>query len=344
MINVLIVEDSAVVRDYLYYLLSSDPDVNVVGTASDGQQAVELAKKLVPNVITMDIHMPRMNGLEATRRILEVVPTPIVMVSADWNPEAIDVTFKALEAGAVTILETPKGFGDPNHAAMAKKLVQTVKTMSEVKMVRRRPQIRQTDTTNTIAVATAADIRYVAIGTSTGGPVVLQSILSALPATFPVPILIVQHITKGFTQGLVDWLQASTRLTVQLARHGVRPVPKHVYIAPDDMHMGVDRQGCIALSHDAPEHSLRPAVSYLFRSLAAHYSQSTVGILLTGMGKDGASELKMLRDRGAITIAQSQDSCAVFGMPGEAVKLNAATYTLNPAELTQKLVELVSAL
>ena len=274
MIRVLVVEDSSVVRALLVHILRSDPDIEVIGTASDGAEALEFIAGQKPDVVTMDIHMPRVDGLEATRRIMETQPVPIVIVSANWNADEVATTFRAMEAGAVALVEKPRGMGHPDSEAMAAKLVQTVKTMSEVRVVRRWARARPAGSASAAPPAsdlrrTTAPLHLVAVGVSTGGPPVLQTILSGLPKDFPVPLLIVQHIAAGFIGGLVDWLGPATGWPVHVAVHGQEPLPGHAYFAPDGAQMGIERSGRrIALSEDAaPENGLRPAVSYLFRSV-----------------------------------------------------------------------------
>ena len=182
----------------------------------------------------------------------------------------------------------------------------------------------------------------IGIGASTGGPPVLQTILAALPKDFPVPLLIVQHIAPGFVAGLVEWLNQTTGLKVHVAAYGVQPLPGHVYLAPDDFHMGIRAGGEIALSREQPENGLRPAVAHLFRSLADVCGPRAVGVLLTGMGKDGALELKKLKDCGAFTIAQDRETSVVHGMPGEAISLGAAVRVLPADKIAAALIEQVN--
>ena len=347
MINVLIVEDSSVVREFLIHILSADPDIRVIATAHDGEEALEAVRRHQPDVITMDIHMPKMDGLEATRRIMETDPTPIVIVSGSTDPNETAMMFRAMEAGALAVLMRPNGIGHPHYEATAKELVQTVKLMSEVKVVRRWPRARQHDAPVPRPVQTGlarapARVRIVAIGASTGGPPVIETILSALPKDFPAPVLIVQHITAGFVRGFIEWLAQSANLPVQLATHGELMRPGHVYIAPDEHQMKVGRNGKIVLTHDAPENGLRPSVSYLFRSIADNYGGDAVAGLLTGMGRDGAEELRLLKGKGAITFAQDKESSVVHGMPGEAIKLGAATFILPPDKIAAMLVNLAN--
>ncbi|MGR9115623.1 MAG: chemotaxis-specific protein-glutamate methyltransferase CheB [Gammaproteobacteria bacterium] len=344
MINVLIVEDSPVVREFLLALLSADPDIRIVGLANDGMQAIEAVKYYRPDVITMDIHMPKMDGLEATRRIMETYPTPIVIVSGSTDPNETATTFRAMEAGALAVLRRPNGIGHPDHHSMAKELIRMVKMMAEVKVVRRWPRSRNVLSVSKLPeikpVDKSTSIQVIAIGASTGGPPVLQMILSALPRDYFLPILIVQHMTPGFIQGFVDWMAQSMSLRIQLAVHGEYIVSGHVYVAPDVFQMKINRGGQIILNKDEPEHNFRPSVSYLFRSLAENYGGNVAACLLTGMGRDGARELKLLREKGALTVAQDKDSSAVYGMPAEAVRLGAAKYALSPEKIAALLVQL----
>lgn len=346
MIRVLVVEDSPVIREFLVRLLSADPQISVIGTANNGEEALQAVTNWRPDVITMDIHMPRMNGIEATRQIMETYPTPIVIVSGSQDPKEVETTFHAMEAGALAILERPMGQGHPHHLATVRELVQTVKLMSEVKVVRRWRHTPRLTLACPIAPEmnlrkATENIRLVAVGGSTGGPPVIQTILSDLSKDFPVPILIVQHMAAGFIPGFVEWLAQQSDLSIHIATHGEQTLPGHVYIAPNGFQMKVDRGGRILLSKDEPENGHYPSVSYLFRSVVSVYGRNSVGVLLTGMGKDGAEELKLMKNEGAVTIAQDRESSVVYGMPGEAVRLGAATYVLSPERIAAALTSLV---
>ena len=348
MIKVLIVEDSQVVRDFLTYILSSDPDIQVIGTASNGEEAVKAVEDKKPDIVTMDINMPKMDGFEATRIIMETNPIPIVLVSASWDPKEVEKTFLAMDAGALAAVRKPVGIAHPDYKDQAKELIQTVKLMSEVKVIRRQSRIKRGKgipaglAVNDLIPSTT-DVKVVAIGASTGGPPVIAAIISGLPKDFRVPLLIVQHIAPGFVQGFADWLTNSTGFPVRIAAQGESPLSGHAYVAPDGVHMGMNTSGRIALVKSEPENGLRPSVSYLFRSVAEVFGKNIVGVLLTGMGKDGAYELKMMKEKGAITIVQDRESCVVYGMPGEAVNLNAATYVLSPPKIAELLAGLLKA-
>lgn len=348
MIKVLIVEDSPVIREFLTVIINSDPQMQVIGTAADGEKALEAVRQCKPDIVTMDIHMPKMDGLEATRKIMETNPVPIVIVSGSVDIEEVKTTFRAMEAGAIAAVQRPKGIGHPEHESTVTELIQTVKLMSEVKVVKRWARLRQKETITAIPpcaeskeLQVTRNIRLVAIGASTGGPPVLQTILSGLPKNFPVPVMIVQHIVPGFLRGFVEWLGQTTGFPVLEATQGKLLLPGNVYIAPDGVQMGVSIGNRILLSRNETENGLCPSVSYLFSSVQKIFGAQAIGILLTGMGKDGAEELKLMRDWGAITIAQDEESSVVYGMPGEAVRLGGACHVLKPEQISETLVRLI---
>jgi len=344
MIKVLIVEDSLVKQKFIEHILTSDPAIQVVGFAIDGSGIVDIVKENRPDVITMDIHMRYINGFEATRMIMENVPTPIVILSASTSVKESASIFKAFEAGALSAALLPPGILDNGYERSTKELIQTVKLMSEVKVVRLRSRkLKELATVQIIKqeLTTPKGIRLIAIGASTGGPNALLKILSSLPLDLPVPILIVQHISTGFVGGFVEWLSAASHFPVHIATHGLRPLPGHGYVAPDGLHMAIEKGPYIVLSELPSENGLRPSINYLFRTVEQVMGQEAIGILLTGMGRDGAQGLKKLKDSGAITIAQDRDSSIVFGMPGEAVKIDAASYVLPLEEISDMIVKFV---
>ena len=360
MIRVLIVDDSITIRTLLRELIGLDTQLKIVGEATNGVEAIELVEKLKPDVISMDIGMPIMDGLEATRIIMERMPTPLVILSGLVSKEESKLVFDALDAGALKVLNKTEGPEELNRI---------LKLISGVKVVRRRPpKKRQPDgAVSTGGTGTARDVsaplrghpkvrtvgsevkapnnerigssearikvEIIAIGASTGGPAVISDILSTLPATLPAPILVVQHITQGFIDGFAHWLNESCNLHVKLARNNEILLPGVVYLAPDDYHLKVNSSR-IRLSQDEPHKFHRPSATILFQSVAEVYKNRAMGILLTGMGNDGAYGLKSLRYAGAYTIAQDKDSSVIFGMPMEAIKLNAADKVLSPEEIT----------
>jgi len=250
-----------------------------------------------------------------------------------------------MEAGAVACVEKPIGNEHKDFEAAVANLLQTVKLMSEVRVVRRWP--RREQTIGAWAPLPAPDrahatVQAIGIGASTGGPPVLQTILAGLPKNFPVPVLIVQHIASGFLPGLADWLNQTTGWQVHIAAYGIQPLPGHVYLAPDDFHLGVGAGVRLVLSKEQPDNGLRPSVGYLFRSLAQVCARNAVGVLLTGMGRDGAEELKLMKDRGAFTIAQDKETSVIHGMPGEAIALQGATCVLAADKIAAALIMIVN--
>jgi two-component system, chemotaxis family, protein-glutamate methylesterase/glutaminase len=342
MTNLLIVEDSPVVQQLLKQIFSSDPDIHIMSIASTAEEGLECLAYEKPDVITMDILLPGMDGLEATRRIMETRPVPIVIVTASWEPTQAEKTFRALEAGAVAIVQKPCGPGHPDFQNMAENLVRTVKLMAGVMLVKRWLSSRSGSAAPAEPAAglfapSLRQIDVVALGASTGGPPVIKTILSGLASDFTIPLLVVQHMAAGFQEGMVRWLQHDTGFPISIARAGELICARHAYLAPDGFHMGAETGGRILLSRDPPERGLRPSVSFLFRSVASQYGCRAAGVLLTGMGEDGARELKMMRGRGACTIAQDGESAVVDGMPGKARELGAATHVLPPDKIVAAL-------
>lgn len=346
-IRVLVVEDSPVLREFLVYLFASDQEIQVIGTATNGEEALEAVQLHKPDVITMDLHMPKMDGYAATRVIMENMPTPIVIVTGSSSSKEMATTMKALEAGALAVVKRPQGIGHTDHTATARELIQAVKLMSEVKVVRRWAQLKSSMPVSVAKPQTLISprtIRLVAIGASTGGPLVLQQIFSKLPRNLSVPIVVVQHIAEGFTEGFVDWLEESSGFPTCVAADGTLMQAGQAYVAPNGYQATVDARGRITLKKDGPENGHYPAVSCLFRSVAASYGAAAMGILLTGMGRDGAAELGLMKVSGAVTIAQDKESSVVHGMPGEAIALGAATYAMPPDKISAAIASLTKPL
>jgi len=343
MTRVLVTEDSAVARTLLVSILSSDPALSVVGQAVNGREAVELTARLRPDVITMDVNMPVMDGVEATRQIMERTPTPIVFVSAS-DPKDVRNSFNALEAGALAVLGKPRGPGSPDFAQRSSELCGTVKAMSGMRVITRRPRRPLSAAAPGAAAPAGAAaappafgppspgggseppstdqrrIDMLAIGSSTGGPAALAKVLSGLPATIPVPVLIVQHITQGFDAGLAEWLDGISPLKVSLARDGQALRPGEVLIAPCDVHLGVSSANRTTVLTPGPlVDGHRPSASHLFTSVARAYGRHALGVILTGMGEDGASGLVHVQQAGGWILSQDEASCVVYGMPAAAV-------------------------
>lgn len=354
-IKVLIVDNSKISRQLLTHFIESDPLLKVIGFAENGDQALEFLKKNAPDIITMDIMMPRMDGFETTRRILENHSIPIVVVSGIYNLADIINSFKAIEAGALAILEKPRGFADDKDAHLVKVLIDTLKSTAGTKVARR--SLKLFDKSYEMKTKAAIDnylvelksveqqlpnISMIGIGASLGGPHALSLILSVLPTSFSVPIVIVQHMSPGFIQGFVDWLNLSSHLKVKLAEKGERAVAGYVYLAPDHTHLEVGRGNRLHLIEAPPEEGHRPSIARLFRSMALSLGPYGVGVLLTGMGRDGAKDLLLMKKKGAITIAQDKKSSTIFGMPHEAIHIGAARFVLPLQAIAGALVRLTT--
>lgn len=331
-IKVLVVEDSLTAQKILVKILSADSEIEVVAVASSGEEALQQLQHISPDLITMDIHMPGMDGLEVTRKIMETKPVPIVVVSASCLVEDIERAFQLIEAGALTAIAKPIAIGSGDFEATAWRLVQTVKDMAAVKVIKRWPKrLKEKDQASEIADNRIPEIKpysVIAIGASTGGPQAIETILKNLPSDYPASILMVQHIAPGFLGGMVEWLDNVLALHVKVAHDGEQLKPGTVYLCPEGKHMGLDKESKIALSSAEPVGGHRPAVAFLFQALAQNYSDC-LAILLTGMGKDGAAELLELKRRGATTIAQDKESSVIHGMPGAAIALGAQCHILN---------------
>lgn len=329
-IRVLVVEDSPVMRMLLVHILQGDGRIEVIAEADSGHAALEALAARPVDVVLMDIHMEGMDGFETARRIMETRPVPIVMCSAVSDPHSVATSFQAYEAGALAVVAKPVSIAHPDFRRQADELLQSIRLMSEVKVVRRWPKRQVPPPVDAVSrgPGVGGRIEMVGIGASTGGPPALQTLLAALPADFPVPVLVVQHITAGFLPGLVEWLDQSTGLTMRIAEDGAAPQPGHVYLAPDDHHLTVASDGHLRLGRQPAENSVRPSADRLFVSLAEQMGERAAGVLLTGMGKDGAQGLRAMHERGAATIVQDRETSVVYGMPGAAVALRAAGQVL----------------
>ncbi|MEX1050770.1 MAG: chemotaxis-specific protein-glutamate methyltransferase CheB [Gemmatimonadales bacterium] len=343
MIRVLVAEDSVTVREMLVAILTSDPEIAVVAQASNGAEAVELAKQFRPDLITMDVHMPVLDGLAATKEIMIRAPTPILIVSSSSSAQEVDLALNAMRAGALMVVPKPENPLTDDFNGRRTQFVALVKSMAAVKVVRRWD--RSGDRARPPAVSvppSGAQVRLVTIGASTGGPMALQLILSGLPGDFPVPIVVVQHIAAGFTPGLADWLSASSDLRVKVADAGESLAAHTVYLAPDGRHTGVTREGRVALMDAPPIGGLRPSATHLFASAAQTFGSSVAAVILTGMGSDGVEGLSAVKAAGGRVLAQDEASSVVYGMPREAVAAGAVDTVLPLDAIAPYLVKLVA--
>jgi two-component system, chemotaxis family, protein-glutamate methylesterase/glutaminase len=274
---------------------------------------------------------------------MESCPTPIVVVSSNVESADLLIAFNAIQAGALDVVEKPAGLSHADFATIRERLLTTIKLMAEVKVVRRhRPRNRPAGAKPALAaVRGGKPPAILAIGASTGGPIALNTLLKALPSDFPLPIVVVQHMAAGFTHGLVEWLQLESRLPLKIAQHEQRIVQGEVYFAPDGCHLELCSRTTFGLSQAPPVSFVRPSVTVLFESVARTYGAEAIGVLLTGMGEDGATGLKVIHDHGGVTLAQDEASCVVYGMPAVAVRLGAAGAVLPLDRIAPTLRDLV---
>ncbi len=337
MIKVLVVDDSASGRELLTYIINSSPEMRVTAVAVNGREAVQIVQNQNFDAVTMDIHMPVMDGIEAITSIMSSNPVPIIIVSESAGAKEGSRVLEAMSAGALAVMRRPAGPGSAEHAEQARELIQAIKTFSEVKLVKRwRPEKyaygAATQPQPLPAPRTAGKPKIIAIGSSTGGPEALQIILSKIDIDTSVPVFIVQHISRGFSQGLADWIGTFSKLPARLARDGEQAAAGRVYVAPAGFNMGVDSRLRISVVEIPAEINCH-SIGYFFNSVLESFGRDCVAVLLTGMGRDGARELKNIKDAGGLTIAQDEKSSVVWGMPGEAVKIGGASYVMPPADI-----------
>ncbi|HLA78564.1 MAG TPA: chemotaxis response regulator protein-glutamate methylesterase [Vicinamibacteria bacterium] len=323
MIRVLIVDDSAFVRQALSRMLSSDPEIEIAGTAVDGQDAVDKVLALRPDVVTLDVKMPHMGGLEALRRIMTLCPTPVLLLSS-LTSQGADITLRGLDLGAMDFVDKSSVQGHMNLFALAEELKLKVRALAGVPRNKLGPALAAP----ALGPALAPDRRgrpaeVVVIGTSTGGPPALQAIIPRLPKDLPTAVLVVQHMPAGFTRSLAERLQARSPIPVREAKDGEAVQPGQVLIAPAGLHMKVRRraEGIRVVLDEEPRAALhRPSVDVLMASVAKVYGSRVLGVVLTGMGSDGVEGLRAIREAGGRTLAESEESCVIYGMPKAAVE------------------------
>ena len=331
-IRVLLVDDSAISLELLARMLATTPDIKVVGRAHDGVEALALIEQVRPDVICTDLHMPHMDGLALTQALMSRHPLPILVVSVSVQDDQKHNIFAILEAGALDILAKPRGGIDGNFGVVANDLITKIRILAGVKIIGRRKaneKLVSKPAASALALnGTPGVARMIGIGASTGGPQAFDAILRQLPADFAVPLVCVQHIAQGFMAGLVDWLAGNCKIRVCTAQEGKTPQAGSAYFPPDDRHIEVDASGRFRCSRAMAVSGHRPSVDIAFGSLARCYGAAAVGVLLTGMGKDGAQGLLDIRRAGGLTLVQDEESSVVFGMPGSAIELGAARHVL----------------
>jgi two-component system chemotaxis response regulator CheB len=343
-LKVLVADDSPTARLLMTAMIEGAPDMRVVGQATNGTEAVTLARQQQPDVILMDIVMPGLDGLEATREIMHDTPTPIVLVSATLDTREADIAFQAINAGALTVQQKPAGVNHPSHKIEAARLLSTLRAMAGVHVIHHWKR-HTTQSASPVPAAPAHLPRQldqaaqgthpelVAIVSSTGGPAALREILQALPADFGLPVVVVQHIAADFVPSLAQWLPHITPLAVTIAEQGGVPEPRRVYLAPGGVHLRLNRARRFVLGPEPSGGAHIPSGDVLFESVAASYGKQAIGVILTGMGSDGARGLLAMRQAGALTIAQDEATSVVYGMPREAAALGAVQQILPLPEI-----------
>ncbi len=341
-LRILLVDDSQIVRVVLNRILRKAPDIQVVGEAVDGLSAVHQAARLRPDVILMDIAMPRLDGIEATEQIMAEAPTAILVFSSEVRVDDDRLVFEALERGAVDVLakpESPTAWTD-----LATQLPEELRAVARSFAEQERLKSGRIESPPAIPAAPSqlrAPIRYLAVGASTGGPEALRELLAEMAPEPPMAVLVVQHIAREFEQGLVEWLRRDLQLDFRIATEGEYPDPGTVRLAPQGSHLRLEAGGFLHLDREtAPLRGHRPAADELLRSCAVAAGHQAAGILLSGMGRDGVEGLLALKDAGCVTLVQNQATSVVFGMPQAALEARAASVALSPRGLARYLLDL----
>jgi two-component system chemotaxis response regulator CheB len=340
-IRVLIVEDSLVVRELLKHIIGSDARFEVVAAVESAEEGLALLDVVQPDVISLDIRLPGMNGLDATLQIMARRPTPIVVVAANVDDDELNIAMNALRAGALAVVEKPVGVTNAAFESMARHLCTQLAIMSQVKVVRQGIDRGLRFGTNAPPVGARPAKGYSVMGivSSTGGPQALVQLLGGMGAGFPLPVLLVQHITSSFLEGFVSWLSGVTPFNVRIAQEGETPEPGRVYVPPPDRHM-VLQGGRLAILDTPPLHSQKPSGTVLLSSLAKDVGRRGIGVILTGMGSDGADGMAEMHKAGAHTIAEDESTCVVYGMPASAAKLGAVRDMLPLHQIAPRLLQL----
>ncbi len=339
-VRVLVVDDSAFIRYAISRRLGADRQIQVVDTAANGAEAVEKVISLAPDVVTLDVDMPVMDGLEALARIMEHRPTPVVMLSSHTR-EGAEVTLRALELGAVDFIAKPQNGSAMGIVTLGEDLIAKVKAAARSRLHKtpvRRAESKPFASTPGLGLAAEA---VVAIGASTGGPRALYEVIPHLPRDLPCAVVVVQHMPSGFTRALAQRLDAASSLPVVEAAHGEELRTGQVYVAPGDIHLVVDR-GRVRLESGPKVHGVRPSVDVTFLSLASYYGGRTVAAVLTGMGNDGAEGARAIHRAGGKVLAEDESTCVVFGMPRSVIEAGAADEVVPLPRIAERLVELAS--
>lgn len=351
-VGVMIIEDSDTVRHVLIHIISQDKRLKVVAAVASAEEALELLPVLSPDIISMDIRLPGMDGLEAIRRIMNDYPTPIVVIAGTFDDTVSSLTMQALRAGALAVVEKPVGIQNATFDSIAETIQTQLYIMSQVAVIRRREayarpagsgEIRlQAEAASACPPSPQGDCppQIVAIAASTGGPPALASLLGQLPADFPIPIVVVQHMGARFMEGFAAWLDGVIALKVRIAREGEAPQAGYVYVAPGDRHLRFSETRQFRICDSVHYRGQRPSANVLFSSVASAYGSASIGGLLTGMGDDGAEGLRAMRNAGAYTMAEDEASAVVYGMPRAAVRLGAVCLSASIQGIANRLATL----
>lgn len=332
-IRVLLVEDSPLQLRIIKSILDADPNIEVVGTASNGAEALEILPLLMPDVICTDYHMPVMDGFEFVKRAIKVFPCPILVLSISVQPNQVENIFKLLSAGAIDVMAKPRATGGVIGIDDGAKLVERIRILNGVKLINRNAKKSTTGANGQCLVPRIHHPKMIVIGASTGGPQAFESMLSHLAKDFFLPIVCVQHISHGFLNGMLTWLGGLSPLFIKTAVHGNTPSPGYMYFPPEGMHLTFSENGAFVLSPPCSADVYCPSIDKLFISAAQVYGESLVGVLLSGMGKDGAAGIKAIFDAGGDTVAQDEDSSIIFGMPSVAINLGVVCNVLKPSQI-----------
>jgi two-component system chemotaxis response regulator CheB len=340
MIRLLITEDSPSIAEVLKAILKVVDDIEIVGWARNGKESIKLTERLKPDVILMDITMPIMDGLEATRVIMNKMPTPILILSSLIKDDS-SISFEALRAGALDIMEKPALQLISSDQHYEEELIRKIKIVSNVHPIHL-INSHEKGCLNNRSVKVPRENRILAIGASTGGPPAICNILKKFVPGFPLPILVVQHICNGFTQGLVSWLRRNCSIKIKLAENGETVSEGVAYFAADDFHLGVDMYHRIILSKEKPIGGHRPSVDFMMEHVASSYKEGSIAIILTGMGNDGTEGLRAVKKQGGKIIVQDEKSSIVFGMPKSAIDAGLADKVCPLKKIPAEILKLLS--
>ncbi|RUR30998.1 chemotaxis response regulator protein-glutamate methylesterase [Vreelandella andesensis] len=341
-IKVLCVDDSALIRDLLTEIINSQPDMDVVAVAPDPIAARDLIKQHNPDVLTLDVEMPRMDGLDFLERLMRLRPMPVLMVSS-LTQSGSEITLRALELGALDFVAKPSLGIRSGMMEYATEITDKIRAAARSRP--RQARHKNAPPPTQLKAPMVSSEKLIIIGASTGGTEAIRSVLEPLPANAPA-ILITQHMPGGFTRSFAERLDRLCRISVKEATDGERVLPGHAYIAPGDQHLELGRSGAnyvVRLNDGPPVNRHRPSVDVLFHSASKHAGKNAIGVILTGMGKDGAAGLLEMRDAGAATLAQNEESCVVFGMPREAIAVGGAVEVVALDDIPSRLMALIAA-